>query len=384
MKTIYLDNSAATPVFPEVTAYMTEVQDNFYGNPSSLHRIGLAAERVLKRARENVSSALGVNPEEIIFTSGGTEANNLAVKGTARRLKKRGNHIITTAAEHPSVLEAFKQLAAQEGFEVSIAAINQQGLVNPEQLLSMVNSRTILVSIIHTNNETGAIQPIAELCRLVKGKNPRTLIHADGVQSPGKVPLRPAEWNLDLLTLSAHKIHGPKGAGALWLRKGTLISPLTGGGDQEQGIRPGTENLPGIAGFGRAAEIYLSHNSLQKNISHLSALKTIFFDIIKSSLPVTINGPAVQAGAPHIINLLFPGVKGEVLVHALAGYGIYASPGSACHSRHPAPSHVLLAMGLDEEKAGSSLRFSFSVINTEDEVKEAAAKTITAVKELMM
>lgn len=380
MEEIYLDNSATTRPREEVLALMHDIQVRHYGNPSSLHRKGLEAERLLGEARARVAAVLDARPEEVFFTSGGTEAVNLAIRGSACRHRRRGNHLITTAVEHPASLNCFRRLE-EEGFAVTFLPVDRQGRINPEQLAEAITSGTLLVSVIHVNNEIGTINPVERIGALVKNRNPRTLFHVDGVQSFGKIPARPAGWQADLFSCSAHKIHGPKGMGALWVRQGTLLQPLVEGGDQERGLRPGTENVAGASGFGLAAELAAEGSS--GKAAHMASLKEkLYRGLREIGISVELNGPQLQEAAPHIINLSFPGVRAEVLLHTLEEHGIYTSPGSACHSRRSDPSHVLQALGLEPGLLAGSLRFSFSPFNTAEEVEAAVRHTAAAVREL--
>ena len=378
MKDIYLDNSATTPVYPEVIELMGIVQRMNYGNPSSRHRKGIEAEKLINLAREKIFEALGVSGGTIIFTSGGTESNNLAVGGISLRNRRRGNHIITSLIEHPSVLNMYKKLE-KEGFKVSFLSVNQEGEVNKDELEKLINPETILVSIVHANNETGFIQDIGALGKLIKNREPNTYFHVDAVQSFCKTKIRPIESLVDSVSLSAHKIHGPKGIGALWIRKESALHPLFEGGDQEKGLRPGTENTAAICGFGEAVSIALKNNNAIKIVY---ILKKLFYEKLAGSLDIDLNGPSLHEGAPHILNISFSGVRGETLASALESEGVFVSPGSACHSRRPEPSHVLKAMGLNDKRIESALRFSFSVLNDEKEIDEAASITIDCVKDL--
>jgi cysteine desulfurase len=363
-KTVYLDNSATTRISPEVTALMRQVMTDSFGNPSSLHRLGLEAERVLHTARRILAGACGAREEEIIFTSGGTESNNLALKGAALRRVRRGRHLVTTKIEHASVLQVCRALEKQ-GYTVTFLDVNSCGLVDPEQVKAALRPDTVLVSVMHVNNEVGAVQPVAEIGRVVKARHSGIIFHVDAVQSLGKLPVHPAVWHADLVSFSAHKIHGPKGTGALFCREGLELEPLFYGGGQEKGVRPGTENLAGIAGFGAAAR--LAELNREKTLAVVTGLRQHFVQGILTQIPGTaINGP--DAAAPHIISVFFSGLKGEVLLHALEERGIYVSTGSACHSRRPQPSHVLLAMGLPEKDIASTLRFSLSAENTAEEI----------------
>ena len=380
MPDIYLDNSATTRPYDEVIERMGCVHRNAYGNPSSAHGRGLEAQKVLREARVSLARSLGCRDDEIIFTSGGTEANNLALRGAACRNRRRGNRIITSSIEHPSVLNCCRRLE-EEGFVVYYLSVDGEGYIDLEELEQALTDDTILVSIIHINNEIGTVQPLEPIGAMIKRRSPHALFHIDGVQSLGKMPMALERWQVDLLSCSAHKIHGPKGVGALWVKKNTQLQPLFQGGNQEGGYRPGTENVAGIAGFGAAAR--LAHVNLQAHRALMYSLKEqLLSRLQEAGLEVSVNGPAPGQSTPHILNLCFPGVNGEVLLRLLEQQGVYASAGSACHSRHPKPSHVLRGIGLSEENVAASLRFSFSGLNNIGEVEAAAEKTAAAVKEL--
>lgn len=381
IREIYLDNAATTQPHQSVVEAMHVALTSYFGNPSSLHRKGMAAERVVTMAREAVARSISVSPEEIVFTSGGTEANNLAITGATHQ--GRGRHVVTSAIEHSSVLTPIQRLGEQ-GFEVTELPVDPEGRVDPERAGAALRSDTALVSIMAVNNEIGTIQPIEEIGRAVRAHNAnggRTLFHIDAVQAWGKVPLRPAAMGVDLLSVSGHKVHGPKGIGALYVRKGVRLKPMQGGGDQERGIRPGTENVPGIAGLGAAAEL------LSSNLDDASARMAVLRDRLRERLrmiaDVRFNTPA-SGSAPHILNVSFTGVRGETLLHRLEQDGIYVSTGSACHAHDPKPSHVLLAIGLPPEVAVTSLRFSLSRDTTAEEIDAAAAAVQAAVAELRM
>lgn len=379
MPEIYLDNAATTRPHPAVIAAMTRALGEEFGNPSSLHRLGLAAERLVSAAREAVARTLAVAPEEIIFTSGGTEANSLAIRGVASRAP--GRHIITTAVEHSSVLTPIRALAAQ-GYEVTELPVDAWGRVSAAQVDAALRPQTILVSVMAVNNELGTTQPVEEMARVIRARasSGRPLaFHVDAVQAWGKVPLRPAAWGIDLLTISAHKVHGPKGAGALYVRRGVQLTPLLGGGDQERGLRPGTENVPGIAGLGAAAQVWSA--DLAEVAPRMAALRDELREALRGMADVRINSP-LDGAAPHILNASFPGVRGEMLLHRLEQDGIFTSTGSACHARDPQPSHVLLAIGLPAEVAMSSLRFSLSRFTTVEEIRATSASVAAAVAEL--
>ena len=380
MQEVYLDNSASTPLYPEVLELMNRVQEQCFGNPSAMHEKGIAAERVIAEARGQVASVLGVSDKELVFTSGGTEANNLAVCGAARRNRNRGNHLITTVFEHPSVLNCFRYLEG-EGFKVTYLPVNQCGMIDLIMLQDEITPATTLVSIMHVNNEIGTVLPLPAIGQTIKAKNPRTLFHVDAVQSFTKLTLDPKGWQADLISCSSHKIHGPKGAGCLWIKKGTLLEPLLHGGRQEMGLRSGTENTAAIAGFGFATQLSGSNQS-KKTAAMMDLKKTFTQELEKQGLIFSINGPDPESAAPHIINLAFPGLKAEVLLHSLEEKHIYVSAGSACHSRHPEPSHVLKAIGLQDDLLAGSIRFSFSALNSLEEVMQAARETVNAVNYL--
>lgn len=378
MKEVYLDNSATTRPLPEVVEYMTEVLTENYGNPSSLHNKGLAAERIMKRARKAIARKLGVNPGEVYFTSGGTESNNLAIKGVASTYKNRGRHLITSKVEHASVIDTFTALE-EEGYEVTYLNTDKKGLISLDELANAIRPETTLVSLIHVNNELGSINPVEKIGPLIKNINRNTFFHVDGVQSFGKILLKPADWQIDLLTVSAHKIHGPKGIGALYLKKGIELKPLLHGGGQEKGLRSGTENLPGIAGFIPAVESLPDFTSTSPRYEKLDRLRDYFLNRLKETLPETvINSP--EEGAPHIISLSFPGLKGEILVHSLEGEGIYVSTRSACHSRNDQKSHVLKAINLPPEYIDGTIRISLSRFNKEEEIDYTIAKLAEQIK----
>ncbi|WP_353737821.1 cysteine desulfurase family protein [Kyrpidia sp.] len=372
---IYLDNSATTRPLPEVVEAATAALREQYGNPSSAHRLGLAAEDVIEDARADVARLLGVKAKEIVFTSGGTEAINAALVGTALAHRGRGKHIVTTAVEHAAVLETCGFLE-QVGFEVTRVPPEPNGVVDARAVLGALREDTILVSVMHVNNETGAIQPVQTLGQQLK-RLPKVIFHIDAVQSFGKlaVPLT----GVDLISLSAHKIHGPKGAGALYIREGLKCEPLLHGGGQEAGRRSGTPGVPAIAGMGAACRWWLAHG--QEAVRQLSEIHAAFIEVLRQKVPGhRLNSP--PDGAPHIVNLSFPGFKGEVLVHALEERGVYVSTASACSSRSAKGSHVLRAMGVAPEVNEGALRFSFSPFNTVAEMEEAGVALAEVVKEL--
>ncbi|MCP8967464.1 cysteine desulfurase family protein [Ectobacillus ponti] len=362
---IYFDNSATTRPYPEVIETYTTVAQRYFGNPSSLHGIGMEAERLLQQSRSLVARLLGVLPGEIVFTSGGTEGNNLAVKGTALQYRSRGRHIITTKIEHASVAQAFEQLE-QLDFEVTYLPVDQRGIVSVEAVQRAIRSDTILVSVIHVNSETGAVQPVEEIGRLLRA-HPKVLFHVDHVQGIGKVPLSLSAGDIDLCTMSGHKFHSVKGTGILFVRSGVQLGPLLSGGQQEHAYRSGTENLAGIVAMTKALRMTLENQDA--NIKHMRQLQTELFCFLRT-IPEAVLNTTPEVSAPHIVNVSFPGVKPEVLVHALEEHGIYVSTKSACSSKTGGASGILLAMGLNEQTAGSAIRISLSAENTMEEVRE--------------
>ena len=379
MREIYLDNAATTAPDPAVVTAMTRALTEEYGNPSSLHRKGLAAERLVTAARDMVARTLEVSPAEIVFTSGGTESNALALRGIAGRA--RGRHIVTTATEHSSVLTPLRRLAV-EGYEVTELPVDREGRVTADRLAGALRRDTVLVSVMAVNNEIGTIHPVSEIGAFLRRRSVEgrpVAFHVDAVQAWGKLRLLPREWSVDLLSVSGHKVHGPKGSAALYVRRGLEIAPLLGGGEQERGLRPGTENVPGIVGLGEAARLILEAGDAAA--ARMSALRDRLRALLSGIAGVTVNTPA-DGAAPHILNMSFAGVRGETLLHRLEMDGIYTSTGSACHSHNPTPSHVLLAIGLDPEVAKSSLRFSLSRSTTAEEIDTAAGVVRRAVADL--
>lgn len=364
---IYFDNSATTPVFPVVRETMMRTLEADFGNPSSMHRKGLEAEQYVRQARAQIARTLKVEEKEIFFTSGGTESNNLALMGAASAHARQGKHLITSAIEHPSVSNTMRHLEEQ-GYSVTYLPVDREGRVSPADLEAALTPETILVSIMLVNNEIGTREPVEEIGTRIKKKNPRTLFHVDAIQGYGKYVIRPKKWNIDLLSVSGHKIHGPKGVGFLYIRDKVKLQPIVFGGEQQKGLRSGTENVPGIAGLGAAAEeIYRDHEA---RIEALYRCKERMVNGLKALDHVTVNGPAPRAGAPHVVSASFAGIRSEVLLHALEERGIYVSAGSACASNHPGLSSTLVAIGLDQKLLDCTLRFSFSIYTTEEEVDE--------------
>ena len=377
---LYFDHCATTPPHEEVTAAVGEVMQRYFGNPSSIHRIGLDAERLLERAREQIAGLFRTEKETIIFTSGGTESNNLAIIGSALQYRRRGNHIVTTEIEHPSVYECCRHLQ-RIGFEVTFVKPDAQGVVQAESVLDAVRDDTILVSVMHVNNEIGTIQPVRKIGEALKGRH-RTLFHVDAVQSVGKLPVFPEQWGIDLLSVSAHKVRGPKGAGLLYKRKTIELQPVLFGGGQEQGLRSGTENVPAIVGMAKALRMAIERQ--EEASRHMYGLRGQLLERIADIPGIVLNGSLTDA-APHIVNLSLPGLKSEVIVHALEEYGIYLSTKSACSSGEDRPSRVLLAAGADPERASSGIRISFSPDHTAEDIEklaEALRKTAVLLRRL--
>ena len=366
----YLDNSATTRCSDRACQLMVDLLTKDYGNPSSLHRKGIEAERFVETAKKKIAKTLRVSEKEIIFTSGGTESNNLAIIGAAMANRRAGNHIITTSIEHASV-ENPMEFLKEQGFEITYLSVDENGIISLEELEEAVTEQTILVSMMQVNNEIGAIEPVAEAAELIKKKNPDTLIHVDAIQSYGKMYIYPKKLGIDMLSVSGHKIHGPKGSGFLWVKEKTKLKPLILGGGQQKGMRSGTENVPAIAGLGEAAEeIY---ENLNEKRAHLYGLKQRFIDGIEK-----LEGTHVKTGedsAPHIVSVSFEGIRSEVLLHSLEDRGIYVSSGSACSSNNHAGkqkgSKTLRNIHLKENLLDSTLRFSFSVHTTEEEIDYA-------------
>lgn len=382
MRRVYLDHSATSPALPEVVEAVRHVLEHVHGNPASLHGLGIEAEQVLEDARQWVAAALGAQAGEIVFTSGGTEANNLAVFGTVWARQKP--HVVVSSIEHSSVLEPARRLQ-EAGVEVDFCPVDAAGFVRLDALADLLRPHTALVSVMLVNNEVGTLQPVAEVAKLLDeaearwGRRP--LLHTDAVQALGHVAFRVADLRADLVTVSAHKLGGPQGVGALYVRKGVRLQPLVLGGDQEWGLRGGTPNLPGIAGFGAAVRFWMQQG--EKLRAQLRALWTQLRAAVEEVPGLRWNTPADPARtAPHILNVSVPGLRGEVLVHRLEQEGVYVSTGSACHSRRSEPSHVLLAMGRSEAEAISAVRMSLGPQTTQEDVQYAARAFRVTVEDL--
>ncbi|RNC29323.1 MAG: Cysteine desulfurase IscS [Candidatus Dichloromethanomonas elyunquensis] len=364
MKRIYLDHSATTPVDPQAAELMMTYFLEYYGNPSSIHFFGRQVKKALEEARYQVASLINADPSEITFTSGGTEADNLAIQGAARARSGKGKHLITSAIEHHAVLDTFKYLA-KNGYELTILPVDEEGIVSVDELKKAIRPDTILISIMHANNEVGSIQPAAEIGRITREKG--IIFHVDAVQSLGKLPIDVKTMNADLLTVSSHKIYGPKGVGALYIRKGIKISPLVYGGSQERKLRSGTENTPGIIGFGKACEL-AGERMEEENRKLITQRDKLMNGIISRIGHVKINGPLGDKRLPGNVNVSINYIEGESLLLSLDMLGIAASSGSACTSGSLDPSHVLLAMGLSHEVAHGSLRLSLGRHNTDEDI----------------
>ncbi len=362
---IYLDNSATTRCFDEVAALMTDIMCGDYGNPSSLHRKGVQAENHIRYAKEVIAKNLKVSDKEILFTSGGTESDNLAIRGCAYANCRAGRHLITTQIEHPAVLQTMKHLE-EDGFRVTYLPVDEKGCIRLEDLQRAITGETILVSIMHTNNEIGSLQPIAEAGALIKKINPRILFHVDAVQGYGKFRIYPKRMNIDLLSVSAHKIHGPKGVGFLYVDEKAKIKPILFGGGQQNGMRSGTENVAACTGMAKAIEKVYAN--LDEDVEKLYQLREVFVKGLEKMEGVSVNGCPGRDGAPHVVSVSIQGVRSEVILHALEDKGIYVSAGSACSAHKPQPSATLQAIGLSKELLSSTVRFSFSVFTTMEEI----------------
>lgn len=358
---VYFDNSATTKVTESVKDIMNRCMTDDYGNPSSMHGMGVAAEKYIRTAKADIAATLKVNEKEILFTSGGTEANNIAVIGAAIANRRAGMHIITSGIEHPSVLGPIGFLKEQ-GYDVTYLPTDKYGVVDVKALSEAIRTDTTLVSVMYVNNEVGAVQPIDEISAVIAERNPNIIFHVDAIQAYGKYYIRPKKQGIDLLSVSAHKIHGPKGAGFLYIKDRTKIIPIIFGGGQQKGMRSGTENVPGIAGLGQAAKEAYAH--IDETRTYMTELKDYFIDRVCTLPDVTVNSRKGTEGAPHIVSVSFAGVRSEVLLHALEEEGIYVSSGSACASNKPAVSETLKSMGIKKELLDSTVRFSFSCFNT--------------------
>jgi cysteine desulfurase len=391
---IYLDNSATTRIYDDVSELCMKTMMEDYGNASSMHHKGVVAENYLKKASEQIAKTLKAKPKEILFTSGGTESDNIAVIGGAMAHHREGKHLITTCIEHPAILNSMKYLEDQ-GFEVTYLKVSEEGLIDLEELKSAIREDTILVSIMAVNNEIGVVQPLEEAGKIIHAANPRIIFHVDAVQGYGKEQLIPKQMGIDMLSVSGHKIHAPKGIGFLYIKDGVRIVPITYGGGQQGGLRSGTLNIPGIAGLGRAAEEIYS--TLDENRKMLYSLKFRLIKGLTTELPdIRINGidtsdrkisdltdeeltEVISKTAPHIVSVSVKGVRAEVLLHALEDKEIYVSAGSACSSNHPSVSTTLKAICIPKELYDSTVRISMSEFTTAEEIDE----TVKVFKEIV-
>ena len=372
----YFDKSATTKVLDSVKDIVVKTMTEDYGNPAAKHRKGMEAEQYIRDARKIIADTMKVQEKEILFTSGGSESNNMALFGAAWANQRAGKHIISTSIEHPSVYNPLGMLE-ELGFEVTILPVDHDGHISLKELEEAIRPDTILVSTMYVNNEVGAVEPVEEISKIIKAKNPSTLYHVDAIQAYGKYVIRPKKQGIDLLSVSSHKIHGPKGVGFLYIRNGVKIKPLIYGGGQQAGMRSGTENVPGVAGFGAAAkEMYTNH---AEKVQKLIELKDYMTDRLGEIEGTVINSKKGEASAPQIVSVSFEGVRSEVLLHALEDKGVYVSSGSACSSNHPGISGTLKGIGVAQKLLDSTIRMSFGMFNTKEEVDY----TIDVLKELV-
>ncbi len=363
---VYLDNSATTKCYDSVREIVGRVMCEDYGNPSSMHRKGMDAEKYVRESKETLAKLLKVQEKEIFFTSGGTESDNLALIGCAKANRRAGNHLITSSIEHPAILNTMHYLEREAGFRVTFLPVDKNGQIRLDALKSALCRDTILVSIMYVNNEVGSVQPIEEAAQIVKRYNRNILFHTDAVQGFGKYRIHPKRIGVDLMSISGHKIHGPKGSGVLFVDEKVKIKPIVFGGEQQKNVRSGTENVPGIAGIGVAArEIYADFD---EKIAYMRQLKDYFIQNIRDIPRAVIHGCTDENSAPHIISVGFAGIRSEVLLHTLEEKGIYVSAGSACASNHPAISGVLKGIGVGAEYLDATLRFSLSEFTTKEEI----------------
>ena len=374
---LYWDYAAATPPYAEVVHTMEQIMKLHYANPSSLHRAGTEAGKLISKSREVCASVLSVRPNEIFFTSGATESNNLAIKGAALQYAGRGRHIITTELEHPSVYESCLQLQKM-GWEITFIRPDPTGIIDPTLIGAALRPDTVLVSVMHVNNEIGTVQPLQEISRIIKEFNPRTLFHVDGVQGFGTIAGSLQKWGVDLYSLSAHKIRGPRGVGILYVRQGITLFPLLTGGSHEGGVRAGTENVPAIVASAKA--LRMSHERREEFVAHILPLRNRLLQFIQGVPELTVNSSV--NGAPHIVHFSYPGMKGEVMARKLEELGMYVSTRSACSSRHSEPSRVLLSIGKNTATAEGGIRISFGDSHTLEDVGALENAILQAVKDL--
>ncbi len=377
---IYLDNSATTKPRRSVIDAMINMMEEEYGNPSSLHRMGFDAEKRVEASRKTIADFLNVSQDEIVFTSGGTESNNIAVQGVVNKYKRNGNHIITSSIEHPSVMNIFKHYE-ENGYDVTYLDVDSDGRIDLKQLEESISDRTILVSIMYVNNETGVVEPIKEIKETIKKVNQETKLHVDGVQAFGKIDIDIKGLGIDVFSFSSHKIHGPKGIGGLFIKKGLNLNPIIFGGGQEKNLRSGTENTPAIVGLGKAVDEIA--NTFKEENARIKAVKLYFYNkIVDNIKDIKTNSLLDERSSPHILNISFLGIKGEVLLHYLESDNIYVSTGSACSSKGKSKSSVLKALNLTDNEIEGAIRFSFSYENTIEEMDIVVGKVKLAVEEI--
>ena len=363
---VYLDNSATTKCYECVRDLVGKIMCDDYGNPSSMHKKGVDAEKYVRESKETLAKLLKVQEKELVFTSGGKESDNLALIGCARANRRAGNHLITSSIEHPAILNTMRYLEQEEGFRVTYLPVDRDGRIKLQALKEALCRDTILVSIMYVNNEVGSVQPIEEAVQIVKNYNRNILFHVDAVQGFGKYRIFPKRIGVDLMSISGHKIHGPKGTGVLYVNEKVKIKPIVFGGEQQKNVRSGTENVPGIAGLGLAAkEIYKDFDA---KIEKMRDLKNYFIEGLNQIPHIAIHGRIDESSAPHIVSVGFAGIRSEVLLHTLEDQGIYVSSGSACASNHPAISGVLRGIGAGQQYLDATIRFSFSEFTTKEEI----------------
>lgn len=377
MREVYFDNAATTRVRPEIVSLMKKVMEEDYGNPSSKHTKGMESEQYLRTAREQIAKTLKCKPAEIIFTSGGTESNNMALIGTALSRNRKGKHIISMGIEHAAVYKPLEFLESQ-GYEIQFIGVDKDGHIDPEALENAIRPDTILVSVMCVNNEIGSVEPIDQIGEIVKRKNPQCYFHTDTIQAYGKLRLRPKQWHVDMLSVSSHKFHGPKGCGFLFIDEKAHVNPIIFGGGQQHDMRSGTDNVPGIAGMGLAAELY--YKEFDQIHAGMMAVRNRLEERLRKMEGVTVNSGAVleselpsgQGFSAHVLSAGFEKTRAEVLLHALEEKGVYVSSGSACSSNHPGISGTLKAIGVSKDLLDSTLRFSFGIYNTVEEADYCA------------
>ena len=365
---IYFDNAATTRALDEVADKVKYMLLENFGNPSSQNMAGVNAENEVIKARKIIAASINAEPDEIYFTSGGTESDNWAIFGTAKGYIRSGKHMITTAIEHPAVLQPMRELE-KNGWDITILGVDEKGYINIDELKAAIREDTVLVSTILINNETGTIQNAEEISKAIKSVNPHTLYHVDAVQAYGKYPINVKKMGIDMLSVSGHKVHGPKGVGFFYMKKGLKVKPIIFGGGHERGQRSGTENTPSIVGLAEAVKIDMAE--MDKAVEHVKLVKKTLAEGILNSIPMTyINGPSLEEGSPYVLNIGFEGLRSEVLLHSLEEKEIYVSAGSACNSKKKGASTVLSALGIDEKRIEGAIRFSFCRYNTVEEAEQ--------------